>query len=35
MHLHHARAQDDEDGDDPLLDELKALRRKIFSWNGA
>lgn len=28
------RLQDDEMGDDPLLDELKLLRRRIFHWHG-
>lgn len=28
------RLQDDEVGDDPLLDELKVLRRRIFHWHG-
>lgn len=28
------RLQDDELGDDPLLDELKKLRRYIFHWHG-
>ncbi len=28
------RLQDDELSDEPLLEEFKVLRRRIFQWNG-
>ena len=28
------RLQDDEMGDDPLLEDFKILRRRIFHWHG-
>lgn len=28
------RLQDDDLSDEPLLDEFKVLRRRIFQWNG-
>ena len=30
----YQRLQDDEAGDDPLLDDFKGLRRRIFHWHG-
>jgi hypothetical protein len=27
-------SQDDEVGDDPLLDDFKLLRRRVFQWQG-
>lgn len=27
--------QEEEDGDEPLLDDFKSLRRKVFTWKGA
>ena len=32
--MHTQRLQDDEMGDDPLLDDFKVLRRRIFHWHG-
>lgn len=26
--------QEEEDGDEPLLEEFKLLRRKVFTWQG-
>ena len=28
------RMQDDEMGDEPLLEDFKVLRRRIFHWHG-
>ncbi len=28
------RAQDDDMNDDPLLDDFKILRRRLFQWQG-
>ena len=30
----YTRAQDDDMNDDPLLDDFKILRRRIFQWQG-
>ena len=29
------RAQDEDPSDDPLLEEFKLLRRRVFQWRGA
>ena len=28
------RAQDEDSGDDPLLEAFTSLRKKIFNWHG-
>ena len=32
---HMQRAQDEDPSDDPLLEEFKLLRRRVFQWRGA
>lgn len=33
-HIPLVASQEEEDGDEPLLEEFKLLRRKVFTWQG-